>query len=108
MLDEEFGLIRAFEATANAAIDDLLERIMTGDNPEEARALLKMLALQYPEDSPHAIEALGYYRGMRAALIEDRWFGPEPGDHKKRRSERLRQYRRYRELFEIEVEATRH
>jgi hypothetical protein len=111
MSDEGFGLFDAFEANANSAINHLLERIMTDDNPEEARALLGVLAYKYPADSPHALEALSHYRGMRAALSHDRWFSLEgrcESDRKKRRQQRLLQYRRFLELFEIEVEATRH
>jgi hypothetical protein len=110
MLDEEIELFPPFEVEANSAIDDLLEQIMTGDNPEEAKALLERLALQYPDDAPTALCALAYYRGMRSALSEEefRWFGVDaPVNRKMLRRERLQQYKRYRELFEIEVEGTR-
>lgn len=93
------------ERASSQSLDWLMDQIFNGDNSAEAAAQLKRLANLLPDEFAQPHEAMQYYRGMRRSLSEEdfRWLSlgmpPQPA----LRRERLAMYRRYRELFEIEL-----
>ncbi len=93
-------------------LDHLVERICGEDEADEARETLKRIANQCADEFRQGLDALIYYRGMRAALNEDdfRWGALQvssPDERSRLRRERLDQYHRHLELFELEMKLAR-
>jgi hypothetical protein len=100
------------EIAVTRMLDRLIERICDEDEAEEAQATLKRIANQCAGEFRQGLDALIYYRGMRAALNEDdfRWGALQvsaPEERNRLRRERLNQYQRHLELFELEMKLAR-
>jgi len=86
-------------------LNRLLDR-MFGDQPGDARELLCRMTEKWDaEDDGGSAEAIRLYAGMASSLSEEdfRWCASAAVDRKKLRKERLAQYGRFRELFEMEI-----
>jgi hypothetical protein len=83
--------------------------LLNARQSHEIRALLRRLAAQCEAGDFAESDVFGYYGGMLSALSEDdfRWGASPFVDRRKLRRERFSQYRRYRELFELEVRLIR-
>ena len=107
----ELEALLRLELAANRTLDWLMHRIFTEQTPDEAIETLKGIANQMPPHEDHPLAAMGYYRGMREMLSEEdfRWPGCDMVERSTEgvRRDRLRVYRRYRELFEMEIALVR-
>jgi hypothetical protein len=98
-------------ASVNLERESLRNRIVDDESPQDPTKILQRVANEIDAENRDPLEALGYYRGMRWALDLDdmRWLGidaPRRGTRQLRR-EQLEQYRRYCELFELEMTVVR-
>src|SRR5579875_1518828 len=111
MNPNELELLLRMELAANRTVESLMDRIFNDEDASEAVNALRRLALQLPPEDGHIMSALGYYRGMRWALDagDTRWlaFDAPSEDKKRMRRECAEQFRRYRELFEVEIAISR-
>ena len=109
--DEDLEVFLQTEIAASRSLDWLCERIFAGEDPNRARAELKRLANVEAAEPGSSLSALHFLRGMRIALAEDefRWlaFTGSRADRRQMRRQRLAQYHRYRELFELEIRLAR-
>jgi hypothetical protein len=87
-------------------LNGALSRLFS-ESPEEAREMLKSIAARWDTAEDDAADTIRLYSGMTSSLSEDdfRWCGAKLVDLKRLRRHRLEQYQRFRELFELEVEA---
>jgi hypothetical protein len=88
-----------------------MQRILEDDGAEEVRRELSRLANSYPDEEPCTLTVLEYYAGMQTALKEDHaldLFLPQAkAITTMERRQRLKLYKRYRELFVLEIRLAR-
>jgi hypothetical protein len=111
MAEKDFEVFIQQQIAAHQTLRWLMEWIFEEADNKEARVLLRQLAIRWQEedhDSP-AEEAFRFYRGMRSSLDEDTWWPSSASGEKSNgvRAGRLKRYRRYRHLFELEIRLAR-
>lgn len=107
MNPHDLEVLLQIELSANHSLEWLLERIFKEEADEGAAESLRTVARQLAPEENHALLALNHYRQMRRVLSGDfTWLQFEDAPHlspRVLRRERTQFYRRYRELFELEI-----